>query len=100
MVKKLKHNFYDMMDFPQYTFQEFPKVMYGPNGRTITVTNISEQRSLGAEWFADPLKAREAEQAVKEAPKVISAVPEVKLPIGKQSADAGAVAGAAASRLP
>lgn len=58
--KRQKFSLYDQIDFPQYSYKEFPRVMYGPGGQTVTVENVSEQRSLGAGWFTDPAQAKTA----------------------------------------
>lgn len=59
MAKKT-YNFYDTMDFPAYQMREYPKVLYAPNGDSITVANATEERSLGEGWYESPSAAKAA----------------------------------------
>jgi hypothetical protein len=57
---------FDHIDFPDYVFTEYPKILYAPDGagiKTTTVESPSEERALGKGWFSTPKDALDAAAA-------------------------------------
>ncbi|WP_196301920.1 hypothetical protein, partial [Streptococcus pneumoniae] len=54
---------FDKMEFPDYVFQEFPKMLYAPSGASVTVENDAAEAALEGEWFATPALAKAAKAA-------------------------------------
>jgi len=48
---------YDRMDFPDYSFREFPKMLYAFGKAAVTVQNAKEETALGKGWFSHPQNA-------------------------------------------
>ena len=49
---------FDKMHFPDYVFVEYPKVLYGAGGATITVENEEAEKKLEGDWFTTPDEAK------------------------------------------
>jgi len=63
--KQITPTIFDNIDFPDYSFVEYPKVLYAPDGgplgyKTVQVESPSDERSLGSGWFTTPGEALKA----------------------------------------
>lgn len=45
--------YFDNLDFPEYSYQEYPRMLYGAKGTT-TVNSKAEADALRGAWFKDP----------------------------------------------
>jgi hypothetical protein len=64
---------FDNIDFPDYQFKEYPKVLYGfaenVDGFTTTIVESpSDERALGKGWFATPKEAKGARPGAVKPP--------------------------------
>ena len=48
---------FDKMDFPKYTFREYPKMLYAKGGRTTVVHSAEGEEKLVGDWFTTPGEA-------------------------------------------
>ncbi len=54
---------FDRMIFPDYEFHEFPKWLYGLDGKGKIVESEEEEDALEGDWFATPQEAAKAKAA-------------------------------------
>ena len=52
---------YDRMEFPDYVFVEYPKMLYGPGGITTVVASAKDEAALKGDWFTTPGEAAAVE---------------------------------------
>lgn len=45
---------YDTMSFPSYVYSEYPKMLYGEKGKTITVESEEAEKELAGKWWTKP----------------------------------------------
>lgn len=50
---------FDKMEFPQYVFVEYPKMLYKHGGGSVTVASVEEEKKLVGDWFTVPGEALE-----------------------------------------
>lgn len=54
-----------------YAHQEFPKTMYGPNGKSKVVASLEEESALGEGWSSTPVKGQHFNIQVDEPLKAV-----------------------------
>lgn len=52
---------FDKMEFPKYSFREYPKVLYAKGGRTTIVHSPEGEEKLEGVWFTTPKEAASQE---------------------------------------
>lgn len=58
MARKLVPTMFDKLDFPAYSFKEYPKMLYGRGGKTTVVESEIAEQALVGEWFTTPGDAK------------------------------------------
>lgn len=51
---------YDRMEFPDYVFVEYPKMLYGADGKTTVVASAKDEAALVGDWYTTPGEAAAA----------------------------------------
>jgi hypothetical protein len=68
-----------------YSFQEYPKMKYHPDGRTATVADDAAESALGGEWMPNPTEAAKmrAERDAADEKRAAAQIASAQAPKGK-----------------
>jgi hypothetical protein len=75
----------DALNAPK-AFEEYPKMLYHPDGRQVTVASEAEEKALPSEWQQTPDDAAELKAARD---KIGSTIKTAKEPTGDDTEDKG-----------
>lgn len=48
---------FDRLEFAEYVFREYPKMLYAKGGKTQVVNSEAEETALEGDWFDTPKEA-------------------------------------------